>query len=200
MKKIFYNVSRVFTLAFITTLLTMTPIAKAATWRLTDNLIPSGIFNWSCWASEYDGEYNTCEYYPGAYIRNPGSSLYITDSYWLFGLTGWSDVGRQVSITPFYPPSPSRPKMSCRATIYGVPFNGSSVDTQLEVIDVASWTYITTARKQFHPKTPVPTIESVIYTPYWMPYTKEIFVRLGIIGSGRYASFSVDDLIVNCIY
>ncbi|MES2826284.1 MAG: hypothetical protein V4732_22005 [Pseudomonadota bacterium] len=200
MKKIFYNVGRVFTLAFITTMLAMAPSAQAGWWRFVDGLAPSSIDNWSCWASEYDGEYNTCEYYPGLYIRNEGSSLYVGDSYWLFGVSGWSDVGRPVSIAPFYYPVSNRPAMSCRATIYGVPYNRFSVDTQLEVIDSASWTYITTARKKFLPRNPVPSTESVINTPYWRPYTKEIFVRLGIIGGGEYASFSLDELIVTCTY
>ncbi len=197
MKKIFYNVGRVFTLAFITTIFTMAPSAQASTWTLTDGLWPTGITNWSCWISDPNGSrgWNFCRYHKGS--SDPYDRLiYLSDYYYLNVVTGWSDVGRPVSISPFHPPYSFLPTIWCKAQMTVLPEGINPTDAHLEVIDAASWTYVTTQRKVY----PRSAVRSVISTPSWVPNAKEIFVRLGIVGSGYQSSISINDLTVSCTY
>ena len=72
-------------------------------------------------------------------------------------------------------------------------------DVQIEVIDRATWTYISYERKKF-PAPSVPFNKVKIITPAWVPPAKDVFVRIGIIGSGSFAKLYVDSLAVRCSY
>jgi hypothetical protein len=196
MKKIFYKVSRVFTLALITTLFTMTPSAQASTWTLTDYLGSSTIANWSCWASPYIPDRNDCWNYQGTHVFN--NSVSLTDSYYLSLFSaGWSDVGRPVSLGGWHPPYSFLPTIWCKAQMTVLPgISSSGVTAQLEVIDAASWTYVTTKQVQYSTQPPVP--KYIIATPSWVPSAKDIFVRIGIIGTGKLAHLYVDNMKVTC--
>ncbi|MES2826283.1 MAG: hypothetical protein V4732_22000 [Pseudomonadota bacterium] len=189
MKKIFYNVGRIFTLAFITTMLTIAPSAKAGIWGFNDFLSPSSIAKWSCWATG-DSYLSHCTYHPGTHVFNDRwSPVSLTDSVELTVGSGWSDLGRPVSITPFYPGTTTR----CTARMTVLPGVDYTLIAQLEVIDAASWTYVKTKRVEY--RTPT---KSVIVTPSWVPTSKDIFVRIGIIGGAEYSWLYVGDMTVMC--
>jgi hypothetical protein len=197
MKKNFYKVSRVFSLAFITTVLTMASGANAGTWTLNDNLGSNTIANWSCWASPYVYDHNDCWNYQGTHVFNDTTSL--TDSYYvsLYNGTGWSDVGRPVTLGGWHPPYSFLPTIWCKAQMTILPAISSyGVTAQLEVIDSASWTYVTTKRVQYSTQPPIP--KYIIATPSWVPSAKDVFVRLGIIGTGKSSHLYVDDMKVSC--
>ena len=192
MKKIFYNVGRVLPLAFITTMLTMAPSAKATTWTLNDYMSSSTIANWSCWS----GPYGSCKYIKGETWAFDTNFLF-TDFFKVFGSSGWSDVGRPVTI-PYIPQYSYQVVEWCKAqtTVVYDPFSGTLNNTvQLEVINADSWTYVTTTRKSF---THSWSSEKYLMSTAWFSApTKNIFVRLGVIDRGAIA---MNDLKVTCSY
>ncbi|MES2825059.1 MAG: hypothetical protein V4732_15755 [Pseudomonadota bacterium] len=195
MNRKFFLLARVFTLTFFATIFTLAPNAQA--WNLFDDLRPSGIAKWSCWASEIrPGIANGCGYFKGISVVNARyRGIVMSDIYDLYGVTGWSDVGRPVSL-------PSRfsifyvPYTLCKAQMTVLPDTLTSPDVRLEVIDAASWTYIQTETVPY-PEGVQPT--SVIATPWWAPSARNIFVRIGIIGNGYFAKLYIDDMAVSCI-
>ena len=72
-------------------------------------------------------------------------------------------------------------------------------DVQLEVIDSSTWTYVSTQRLKFSAAS-LPFAKVKMVTPVWVPPTRDVFVRIGIIGSGTFAKLYVDGLVVRCSY
>ena len=197
MKKIFYNISRVFTLALIATISTIATSARASTWYSTDYLGSNSIGNWSCWAT-VESSSSRCIHYPGTHVFNErfSSPVSLTDSVQLKVGSGWSDLGRPVSITPYRPAGIFGPFFSCKAQMTVLPGVDYTTIAQLEVIDAASWTYVKTKRVEYRP----PLIKSVIATPSWTASAKDIFVRIGLIGVEEPSWIYVDDIRVTCTY
>jgi len=196
MKKIFYNASRVFTLALITTLSTMASSTQASSWYFTDYLGSDTIDKWSCWATKPYG--SRCVYYPGINVFNDrfSSPVSLSNLYQLIVGSGWSDIGRPVSITPYRPAGVFGPFFSCNAQMTVLPGVDYTTIAQLEVIDATSWTYVKTKRVEYRP----PLIKSVIATPSWTASAKDIFVRIGLIGVEERSWIYVDNMSVTCSY
>ena len=194
-----YLLCRVFTLAFITSIFTVAPSANAASWTWTTNdyFNAYSIGAWSCWQSQLvsniDQEWNYCYFYHGTALPFPGSVVSLTDYYVISGISGWSDVGRAISIKPF---RTGLPNIYCRAQMTVLPHSRLNTTAQLEVIDSASWTYVRTKKQSFGPSTNRQA--ATIYTPEWTAFAKDIFVRIGIIGNGDIGILAADEMKVAC--
>jgi hypothetical protein len=169
--------------------------AHAASWSMSDGLDSNVAANWGCWQSE-SAAGNSCLYSQGTFILNVQSSgIGMTNMYTVNGVTGWSDTGRSVSLTPFQ----QGRRLSCTAEMTVLPHYLTRPDVQLEVIDSATWTYISTQRLKFSAAS-LPFKKVTIVTPAWEPPSKNIYVRIGIIGSGTFAKLFVDGLAVRCSF
>jgi len=166
-------------------------------WRSEDGFEGTPQDRWSCWHT-VDNGVNRCTFSEGIPPGYPASPRSGTASATLRDNVGWSDVGRTVTLSPFL----AGRTLSCAATIYGKHTSGSGVhlNAQLEVIDVASWTYVAIA-----PLTLTGADSGVwrqITTTAWTPPHRDVFVRIGLIGDndGTWDILGVDDMAVQCVY
>ncbi|MES2825060.1 MAG: hypothetical protein V4732_15760 [Pseudomonadota bacterium] len=193
MKKILFNFRHIFLMAFIATLCSAASNARAAVWTMLDGLDANVSANWSCWQSEASPA-NQCIYFRGRHFTG------MTDVYILQGYSGWSDVGRPVSITPFRPWF-FLPTLWCAAGMTVLPHQFANPDFQLEVIDSATWTYVRTKRVKFDPASiSWPHRPVMVSTEAWAPTARNVFVRLGIIGAYTNGVLFIDGLQVTCVY
>jgi hypothetical protein len=176
--------------------------AYAITWDIFDGFTNNPQTRWHCWVNPFASD---CEFNPTTpthLATYPGSvDLWIRNND-----VDWTDVGKQFSFIPFYS------GMSCKASFW---VQGSGRESwyaggrdttfsgRLEVIDVATWTYINVT-----PFTLPPSGDtwSSVATTYWYPPRKDIYVRIGLIAppDTSYTSIkyfmTVDDSRVRCTY
>jgi len=168
--------------------------AHASIWQLNDGFESNPAATWSCWHTVEDPSFvNGCNI--GFSDPNAHSPSHAS---WIQGNSGWSDIGRTVHLTPFL----AGRTLNCAAQLQGkVVTNNTQLHGQLEVIDVASWTYITikpfvlTKANDF-------LLWRAITTSAWTPPHADVFVRIGLIGENlnQLDALEVDDLIVQCGY
>jgi hypothetical protein len=163
----------------------------AAIWQMSDGFEGATIWDrWSCWNTIADPD-NGCGFFNGGGLRVHGGS----NSAILRGLSGWSDIGRNVSLTPWM----AGRKLTCVAQIYVYVNDLAFPDGfrgQLEVIDVDTWTYLA-----IKPYTITNHNWTAITTAGWVPPRKNVFVRIGTIGNDWATQFAyVDDMFVQCSY
>lgn len=206
------NLKRVFVVALALTCLAALALGVSAVsasdkaapmksiWQLTDGF-DSNLGVWSCWAS-VPGLFNKCESMPGGPVLLPPDNVTMTNSWRVGAISGWSDVGRPVSISPFFPGR----TMHCTAQMRVYPLwtslTGSQFNFQLEVIDSPTWTYVSTKQLNFTEANRPHTAISIT-TPTWIPAHKDVFVRIGVIGgniNNQVDELWVDRLIVSCSY
>ena len=180
------------------TVVGVTSPAQAALWQLSDGFEGDPASRWSCWHTEEHWG-NQCGFVIGhsdwpADIRprtgeNRGS---------LSVASGWSDMGRSVRLTPFL----SGRTLNCAAAMYVKHHAGTNnnVSGQLEVIDVATWTYVSI--KPFTLTNADIGQWRKIVTANWIPPRRDVFVRIGLIGdSDPYLdTVQLDDAVVQCQY
>jgi len=188
----------VMVLVFSVSLVSAAP--RESIWQLTDGF-DSNLGVWSCWAS-VPGPFNTCQSMPGGPMLLPPDNVTMTNAWRIAAISGWSDVGRPVSLSPFLPGR----TLSCVAQMRVYPIwtelTGSDFKFRLEVIDAPTWTYVSTKEVRYTAATRPHSIVSVT-TPTWIPSHKDVFVRIGIIGAGisnQIDELWVDRLIVQCGY
>ncbi|GAA3299340.1 hypothetical protein GCM10018962_76570 [Dactylosporangium matsuzakiense] len=178
----------------VTAALAVPGAAYASGWQLTDGFESNPSATWSCWNSVVDPNFvNGCNI--GFASPNPHSG---TRTSWIQANSGWSDVGRTVSLTPFT----AGRTLTCGARLWGrtLTFN-AQLHGQLEVIDVATWTYVSVQPFTFT-KANDYLIWRPVTTAAWVPPHKDVFVRIGLIGenNNELDALEVDDLTVSCSY
>jgi hypothetical protein len=177
------------------------PAPKASIWQFTDGFDSNPTATWSCWAS-IPHLFNRCESMPGGPFRIPPDSVSMTNAWRVAAISGWSDVGRPVSLSPFL----SGRTLNCVAQMRVYPvwteLTGNNFNFRLEVIDSATWTYVSTKELNYTAANR-PHAAVNITTPNWIPPRKNIFVRIGVIGgaiTNQLDELWVDSLIVQCGY
>lgn len=163
-------------------------------WQLTDGFEVDPSDTWSCWHSVEDPMFvNGCNI--GNASPNPHSGFHTS---WIQANSGWSDVGRSVHLDPFLPGR----TLSCEAQMWGrVLTTNTQLHGQLEVIDSATWTYVT-IMPFLLTKSHDLLIWRAITTSWWVPPRGDVFIRIGLIGEnlGELDALEVDDLGVACLY
>lgn len=172
--------------------------AHAALWQVTDGFEGDPASRWSCWHTVEDW-FNRCSFvinhadWPEDIRPRTGANRGS-----LSGGTGWSDLGRSVRLSPFQ----AGRRLNCVAGIYLKHHagNGNSVPVQLEVIDEATWTYVSI--KQFTSVSAAVNQWRLVVTDSWVPARRDVFVRIGIIGDNGTGvdTIQLDDLVVQCQY
>ncbi|GAA1816029.1 hypothetical protein GCM10009682_41150 [Luedemannella flava] len=172
------------------------PAAHAGIWQLNDGFEYNPTATWACWHTIDDPEYvNGCRL---PYLDAPNPHGGTTTS-WIQGHSGWSDIGRTVSITPYR----AGRTMTCAAQIYGrMITGGTQLNGQLQVIDSATWRY--TSIKKFTLTKANDLLKwRAITTASWVPAGKDVYIRIGIDGENidnQVDALELDDLIVQCQY
>jgi hypothetical protein len=180
------------------TLVGVTSPAHAAVWSLYDGFEGDPASRWSCWHTVEDW-FNSCAFainradWPESIRPRTGQNRGS-----LSGGTGWSDIGRSVRLTPFK----EGVRLSCVAKIYvkhhaGI---GNTVHAQLEVIDEATWTYVSV--KPFTTVSADVNPWRQIVTDGWVAARPDVFVRIGIVGDNGSGvdTLQLDDMEVRCLY
>lgn len=175
----------------------VTTPAHAAVWQVVDGFEGDPSSRWSCWHTEEHWA-NRCTFFgrdanlPAVLNPRTGEKMGA-----VFVATGWSDIGRAVSLSPFQ----SGRTLRCGAAVHVLPpRTNDKVIGQVEVIDVATWTYVSI--------TPF-TLTSAdfrkwrqITTSTWIPPRKDVFIRIGLIAddSPGVKEAHLDDVTVQCQY
>jgi hypothetical protein len=180
------------------TVVGVTSPAHAAVWQLTDSFEGDPASRWSCWHT-VDDWFNGCSFvinhadWPAAIRPRTGANRGS-----LSGGTGWSDMGRSVRLSPFQ----AGRTLHCAAGIYIKHHagNGNTVTAQLEVIDAATWTYVSI--KPFTSVSATVNPWRLIGTDTWIPARRDVFVRIGILGDNGTGvdTLQLDDMVVQCQY
>ena len=183
--------------ALVTFVMAATVVPKpsyASTWQLSDGFEPGLTGNWSCWNSVQDPAFvNGCNVGYTDQFAHGG-----THASWIQGNSGWSDVGRPLSLSAFT----AGRTLNCSARIWGRPLTfNTQLHGQLEVLDLDTWTYVAV-----QPFTLTATNDYLKWRPIttsnWVPPSKYVFVRIGLIGeeNNELDALEVDDLSVSCQY
>lgn len=183
MKSLLRGANRLYTLAALGAAVILTGIgattARASIWQLQDDFELNAP---STWRFEHAGV-------GGGYLDTTGnySKSGIADAY-IYSSSGFSSVGRIVSFTPFLPGR----TLTAAAAIYIRPWGGN-VTLNFEVIDPATWTYISLKTVTL----PTTYTYQKVVTNAFIPYKKEVYVRVSVLNNG---AADIDDLTVQAVY
>jgi len=156
------------------------PAAYAGTvWQLDDSFESNPAGTWTFYHEGLGS---------GGFDINAGQARSWSNNAWLTAQSGWSSVGRTVSLTPFQPGR----TLNCATQIYIKPFGTATVS--LEVIDPSTWTYVALKTVTLSGD----SYKAVTTAPFIPPH-KDVFVRISLTGDG-YRAVRIDDLIVQCQY
>lgn len=157
--------------------------ARANLWQLQDDFEVNAP---STWHFEHAGVGGGFFDFSGFYARSPRSDAYIYVS------TGFSSVGRIVSFTPFFPGR----TLNSVAQIYVRPW-GNNVKINFEVIDPATWTYVSLKTVTLANNS---SYQAITTDPF-IPRKKELYIRVSVLaGTGVQIGAEVDDLTVQSQY
>jgi hypothetical protein len=154
--------------------------AHANVWQLTDNFENNPAGRWVPYASADGG---------GSFSNVAAWSHSGSWHAFRWVRTGFSSVHRNVYLTPA-----QLHQANCLAAIYVQAVNYPAV-VNFEVIDPASWTYISLKTAALNPGG-----YQQLVTPSWAATRVDVVVRVSVIGYGSVSDIRVDDLTVQCVY
>lgn len=153
--------------------------AHASVWQLNDDLNANPAATWSTW------------------VNGAGTAGFTTSGANTFGhvtktdTAGWTEIGRNVRITPRQLHSTScGARIDLRASV-----DGSTSTANIEVIDPTTWNYV--ALRQV--RVTGSNWQSFAVGP-WRDGPVNVRFRVSLLGAGSYRYLGVDNLVMQCSY